>query len=225
MTNEASAAHAAGQSAAGQLSTWYHGMLVVLDGASTADVPCGTCTACCTSRQFIPVDPDEHAALAAIPAALLFPAPGSSTGQQVMGYDEQGCCPMFVDGVCSIYAARPRACRAYDCRVFAATGVTPDADKPRIAQQASRWSFGPATPDDTAVEQAIAAARSHLQRTQDAIDPALRPASASQAAVITLLLAHAFLVPAPSGAVAFNDLDDAQSAASLQAILASRISR
>ena len=33
-------------------------------------------------------------------------------------------------GGCSIYDHRPRTCRTFDCRVFAAAGVAVDADKP-----------------------------------------------------------------------------------------------
>ena len=94
-------------------------------GSGGSDVPCGTCTACCTSSQFVHIEPDERDALAHIPAELLFPAPGRPRGHVLLGYDERGHCPMLVDGACSIYAHRPRTCRTYDCRVFAAAGVDP----------------------------------------------------------------------------------------------------
>lgn len=74
-----------------------------------------------------------------IPADLLFAAPGAPAGHLLMGYDEQGCCPMLVEGRCSIYEHRPLACRQYDCRVFTATGVVPD--KPLIRSQIVRWRF------------------------------------------------------------------------------------
>ncbi|HET7720760.1 MAG TPA: YkgJ family cysteine cluster protein, partial [Acidimicrobiales bacterium] len=99
---------------AGRFSTW-----LVRIGV---DVPCGTCTACCTSSQFVHIGPDERDTLSRIPKALLFPAPGQPKGHVVMGYDERGHCPMFVDGACSIYEHRPRTCRTYDCRVFPAAG-------------------------------------------------------------------------------------------------------
>ncbi|HJV08323.1 MAG TPA: YkgJ family cysteine cluster protein, partial [Acidimicrobiales bacterium] len=92
---------------AGRFSTW----LAQLAGGDV-DVPCGACTACCTSSQFVHIGPDESETLARIPPALLFPAPGLPKGHVVMGYDERGHCPMFVDGGCSIYEARPRTCRA-----------------------------------------------------------------------------------------------------------------
>src|SRR5204862_263741 len=81
--------------------------------------------------------------LAHIPPALLFPAPRMPAGHVLLGYDENGCCPMLVDGGCSIYDHRPRTCRTYDCRVFPAAGIdiSDDGDKGPIAHQARRWRF------------------------------------------------------------------------------------
>jgi Fe-S-cluster containining protein len=121
---------------AGRFSEW----LDELQQRREMVVPCGNCTACCTSSQFVHIEPDETETLARVPAALRFPAPGLPTGHVVLGYDEHGRCPMLVDGGCSIYAHRPRACRTYDCRVFAATGVTPEA-QPAIAARVVRWRF------------------------------------------------------------------------------------
>jgi len=81
-----------------------------------------------------------------VPPEVLFPAPGFPAGHVLMGYDDHGNCPMFKDGKCSIYEHRPRTCRTYDCRVFAATDVLP-AD-PTIAARASHWRFAYATPDE-----------------------------------------------------------------------------
>ena len=75
----------------------------------------------------------------AIPRALLFPAPGLPPGNLVMGYDETGCCPMLVCSRCTIYEHRPTACRTYDCRIYAAAGVS--ADRADIAAQVARWRF------------------------------------------------------------------------------------
>ena len=71
-----------------------------------------------------------------------------------MGYDDRGHCPMFADGRCSIYANRPRTCRTYDCRVFAAAGVVPD--DPDIAARVRQWRFDYA---DAADEKAHADVR------------------------------------------------------------------
>lgn len=50
---------------------------------------------------------------------------------------------MLHDGVRSIYEHRPRTCRRFDCRVFAASGVEADDSTPLIAVQSRRWSFAP----------------------------------------------------------------------------------
>ncbi len=124
---------------AGDFTVWLAATQRVLRQADDAAVPCDGCIACCTASQFIHIGPDETDALAAIPPALLFPAPGLPPGHVLLGYDEAGRCPMLVDGACSIYASRPLTCRAYDCRVFAATGIE-DAPEP-VATRARRWRF------------------------------------------------------------------------------------
>ena len=61
--------------AAGDFSSWMTEMQGAIRGERGSDVPCGGCTACCTSSQFVHIEPDETDTLAHIPAALLFPAP------------------------------------------------------------------------------------------------------------------------------------------------------
>ncbi len=130
---------AADHFAAGDFSGWIIGMQAALRGEQESDVPCGSCTGCCTSSQFVHIAPDETDTLAHIPSALLFPAPRMPRGNVLLGYDEHGHCPMLVDGACSIYAHRPRTCRIYDCRVFAAAGVELDeGEKVHIAHRTTR---------------------------------------------------------------------------------------
>jgi hypothetical protein len=108
-----------------------------------------------------------------------------------MGYDENGHCPMLVDGACSIYEHRPRTCRTYDCRVFAASGVELEGPaRSAIRAQVGRWQFqlperidhlqlravrsatsllGELEPDFDATERALAAIEIHDQLL--AIDP------------------------------------------------------
>lgn len=129
-----------GRVAAGEFGAWLVAMRAALRGEADAQVPCGTCTACCRSRQFVHVEPDETGTLDVIPAELLFPAPGLPPGHMVLGYDSAGCCPMLVDGACSIYANRPRACRMFDCRLLAATGRVDD-DRPLLAERVRSWEF------------------------------------------------------------------------------------
>jgi Fe-S-cluster containining protein len=82
----------------------------------------------------------------------------------VMGYDEHGACPMLVNGACSIYEHRPRACRTYDCRVFAAAGVdVTDDGKPGVATRVRRWRFTFATPRDAEERDAMRRAARYLE--------------------------------------------------------------
>ncbi|HET7654424.1 MAG TPA: YkgJ family cysteine cluster protein [Acidimicrobiales bacterium] len=124
---------------AGDFASWFDVVRAAMRGEGDVDVPCDGCTACCRSSQFVHIAPDETSTLAAVPAALRFPAPALPPGHVVLGYDEQGRCPMLVDDRCSIYEVRPRACRTYDCRVFAASGVEPDSAL--VGERASRWRF------------------------------------------------------------------------------------
>ena len=127
---------------AGRFSTWLGMIREVIRTGGTSDVPCGSCTGCCTSSQFIHIAPDEVDALAVIPGELLFSAPRLPVGHVLMGYDEDGHCPMLVDGACSIYEHRPRTCRTYDCRVFAASDLAlDDPAKSGISDQVRRWQF------------------------------------------------------------------------------------
>lgn len=64
---------------------------------------------------------------------------------------------MLGDAGCRIYDDRPRTCRTYDCRVFAAAGVVPE--QPLIAERVRRWRFEILDEDDRwAAEQLTAAA-------------------------------------------------------------------
>ena len=144
-------------------ASWIDGMRAALHGERDAVVPCNGCTACCTSSQFVHVEPGETDALAHIPRELLFPAPGRPAGHVVMGYDERGHCPMLADGRCSIYAHRPRACRTYDCRVFAAADVAvDDPAHAAIAQRVTQWHFDIPTDDARARRDAVRAAAAFL---------------------------------------------------------------
>jgi uncharacterized protein len=156
---------------AGEFRQWLVTARDAITEGRQAVVPCRGCTACCRSSQFVELGPDETDALAHIPPALLFPAPGRP-GFTVLGYDERGHCPMLVDDRCSIYEHRPRACRTYDCRVFAATGLEPDGPgKEALIRRIRRWRF---TYDD-------AAARRLHDDLRDAAHAA--PANATEAAV------------------------------------------
>lgn len=179
--------------AAGDFSSWLTEMQGAIRGEHGSDVPCGSCTACCTSSQFIHIDPDEADTLAHLPAELLFPAPRLPDGQVLLGYDEQGRCPMLIGGRCSIYEHRPRTCRTYDCRVFPAAGIEPEDDKPLIVRQVRRWRFGFPTGADGARHQAVHAAAAFLGDHGDLLPDALAPRNATELAVLAVEIHEAFL--------------------------------
>jgi len=188
---------------AGSFSAWLAAMTAALAGAGDAGVPCGGCTACCRSAQFVPVGADETDTIAHVPTALLFPAP-RRPGHFVLGYDERGHCPMLVDDRCSIYEHRPRACRTYDCRVFPASGVEADAAaQPDLARRVSRWRFTYDGPDDHRRHDAVRAAAAFLRRHADALPEGAVPRKPPQLAVLAVELHEQFL---SAGAVVEPDL-------------------
>jgi Fe-S-cluster containining protein len=90
---------------------------------------------------FIHIQPDETQTIRRIPRALLFPALGLPKGHMLMGYRDDGSCPMLVDNECSIYEDRPQTCRDYDCRIFRATAVPVDPAQTEIANRVKAWAF------------------------------------------------------------------------------------
>lgn len=182
---------------AGELAAWLHDADAALRDGRTAPVPCGDCTACCTSSQFVHIAPDETATLARIPKALLFPAPGMPRGHVVLGYDTRGQCPMLIDGRCSIYEVRPRTCRTYDCRIFAATGVAQDEPgAAAIARRARRWQFTGAVAAADAERIAAAAAAAFLRAHPALLTDAGIPPTATQVAVVALAIRRSFVATA-----------------------------
>jgi Fe-S-cluster containining protein len=184
---------------AGNFSSWLGQMRAALAGRGTTDVPCDGCTACCTSSQFVHIDPDEADTLDHIPSELLFPAPGYPDGHVLLGYDEQGHCPMLGDAGCSIYAHRPRACRVYDCRVFAATGVEIDEPtKAAVAQRSRRWRFSLPSTDDEALHQATRAAAAYLEAHCSELPGGGHMLSATHRAVLAIEVADVFIESDPA---------------------------
>jgi len=126
---------------AGGFADWILAMQRGMRTGEGSDVPCGGCVACCTSGQLVPVDEDERAALPA--HAVVETAAGT-----VLARTEDGACLSLVQNRCTVYESRPSACRIYDCRIFPATGLEPEDDKPAIREQAGRWRFRIETDDD-----------------------------------------------------------------------------
>ncbi|MGE0817987.1 MAG: YkgJ family cysteine cluster protein [Candidatus Nanopelagicales bacterium] len=186
---------------AGPFTVWLGTIGPALRGEGESDVPCGTCTACCTSSQFVLVTPEDTAARSVIPAALLFPAP-FMPGSHLLPYDERGRCPMLGERGCTIYAERPMTCRTYDCRVFPAAGV--EADKPAIAERAARWEFEHPSEADVATHEAVMAAARWVGTHADLLPEELRPPHPTALAVLAVQVHHVFLDgdPADSDVVA-----------------------
>lgn len=197
---------------AGAFGSWLRNVRAAIREDADSDVPCDGCTACCRSSQFIHIAPTETDALANIPRELLFPAPGRPAGHVLMGYDDQGACPMLVGDACSIYRHRPTTCRTYDCRVLAATGLGLGSDggdaQPLIATRARRWRFDAPSASDRASQDAVlAAARFVTERRvaltsgseADGEHPAI-PTDPTQVAVLAVDIADVFMGTADDGA-------------------------
>ena len=144
---------------AGPFGAWLTAARASLRGEGRGmDVPCGECVGCCTSSMFVHVGPGETDALAVIPARLLVRAPGRPRGHKLLGFADDGSCPMFKAGGCSIYEHRPRTCRDYDCRMFAAAGIDAGDDKPVISERVRSWAFSYESGEARRAHEAVRAA-------------------------------------------------------------------
>jgi Fe-S-cluster containining protein len=178
---------------AGEFGAWLRAVRAALRDDGDSDVACGTCTGCCTSSYFITVRPQDVAARRRIPVELLVPVPNAPPGLQLMGYDERGHCPMLRDGRCSIYADRPQTCRTYDCRVYAAAGLSPGADKPVIAERVRAWEFTYADDDARRAHAAVRLAAKFIRDDAASFPRGAVPDRTGEVAVAALKAYEAFL--------------------------------
>jgi len=192
---------------AGDFRGWLRDFEQALDTGQDMNVPCNGCTACCRSSQFVHIEPDEHDALAHSPRELLVVAPRMPPGHVVLGYNERGECPMLVDDRCSIYEHRPRACRTYDCRVFAATDVSVDATKPAIAARVNRWRFRHEDAQAERAQVAVRDAAAFISRNAAALPESVRPRTSAQHAVAAVQ-AHRVFVREPGAESRTGDAPD-----------------
>jgi hypothetical protein len=176
---------------AGDFAAWLDAFRAAQSTGRGIDVPCGGCTACCTSGQFVHIGPDETDTLAHIPSELLAPAPRLPAGHVVLGYDSAGRCPLLVDGACSIYEHRPRACRAYDCRVFVASGVDVDAAKPALVRRVARWRFSHPEPRDRRLHDAVRKTAAFIRDDDELRAAGLCPRAPADLAVLAIAVHHA----------------------------------
>lgn len=179
---------------AGDFSAWLQQTRNALYDGAGSDVACGECTGCCSSSYFIHVRPADTAALARIPKDMLVAAPGQPIGNMLMGYDENGLCPMLTEGRCSIYAYRPQTCRDYDCRVFAAAGIAAgDNDKSVINQRVKSWKFSYPSAQDSAEHRAVQVAASFIKNNRASFPGGRIPENPSQLAILALKVYPVFL--------------------------------
>lgn len=181
----------------GEFARWLQEYLRAQTQADpNGDVPCGECNACCKASYFIPIDSAERETLALIPAAHLTRTRPANDNEPQWALDQScaGQCPMLIDDACSIYEQRPRACRRYDCRVFAATGVgLGTGPRAAVNDQVWQWRFDYPTELDLACHSAVLAAAAFLQRCIDLIDPEVAPSDAGELAKTAVLVHELFL--------------------------------
>lgn len=179
---------------AGDFSRWLRQTRANLKVEQGVDVDCRDCTGCCTSSYFIHIRPDERQALAHIPKKLTVPAPGMPKGHVLMGYNQEGLCPMLMGGKCTIYQHRPQTCRNYDCRVFTAAGITAgEADKSTINRRVQLWQFTYPTQRDLEEHQAVQAAAHFILDRAHAFPGGRAPTHPSQVAILALKSFDVFL--------------------------------
>jgi Fe-S-cluster containining protein len=142
---------------------------------------------------FIHIKPEETQTLRRIPRALLFPAPGRPKGHVLMGYNDQGQCPMLIDNQCSIYEDRPQTCRDYDCRIFAATGVSVDPrTQPEIAQRVQEWAFNFENIESRDEDRILKEAAAFLDKNRELFPPWSIPNNPVQLAVLAVRIYRLF---------------------------------
>jgi len=181
--------------AAGPFGKWLNEARAALSGDAGSDVPCGDCVGCCVSSYFIPVRPEDTGAIARIPPELLVRAPGPG-GNAMLGYREDGTCPMLHAGKCSIYTDRPQTCRDYDCRIFAAAGIDAGGeDKHVINRRVRAWRFTYPTDAERKAHEAIRATAAFIRDKKASFPGGRAPTAPTGIAVLALKAHTVFLDP------------------------------
>lgn len=179
---------------AGNFTTWLNDTVTSLQNDKEAFVSCGDCSACCRSSYFIHIKPSDVLTLSHVPEELLFSAPGLPAGHKLMGYDEKGRCPMFINESCSIYQYRPQICKQYDCRIFPATNIQlDDEDKSAIAQQSIRWEFKISSKQDELHLKAVQHAAKFLTDQKSKFPKGFIPGNTTQQATLAIRIYPIFL--------------------------------
>jgi uncharacterized protein len=182
--------------AAGPFGKWLEATRAALRGDVGTDVPCGDCVGCCVSSYFIPVRPTDTRALERIPTELLVNSPGTGGRNLLMGYREDGTCPMLASGKCTIYDARPQTCRDYDCRIFAAAGIDAGGDdKFVINRRVHEWRFAYPTDAEQQTHEAVKRTAAFIRDKKASFPGGRAPTAPTGIAVLAVKTYAVFLDP------------------------------
>ena len=180
---------------AGPFADWLRGAEAMLRGTGGADVPCGSCVGCCVSSYHIWLRPEDRVAYDEVPEEFLLRGRDQPAGHHLMGYRDDGRCPMLTATGCRIYADRPQTCRDYDCRIFAAAGIEAGGDAKRIINDRVRaWRFTYADAADRAAHAAIKATAAFIRGNAEAF-AGNAPTAPTGIAVLALKAHRVFLDP------------------------------
>lgn len=179
---------------AGPFGEWLERTLALLRGDGEAEVPCGTCTGCCTSSYYIRIRPKDRPAVTGFARPYLLTPPGIAPGDALMGWREDGTCPALEQGRCRIYAQRPMTCRDYDCRVFTAAGIDAgDERKAVINARVRAWRFRFVSDEERRAFDAIRRASEFIRRHGDRFPAGFAPTAPTGIAVLALKIHRVFL--------------------------------
>ncbi|HEY2401531.1 MAG TPA: YkgJ family cysteine cluster protein, partial [Steroidobacteraceae bacterium] len=151
------------------------------------------CRGCCISGYSVQIRPHDAGARALIPAELLARVQGFARDELTLAARPDGTCPMLRDNECSIYESRPQTCRDYDCRVFAASGISPD--KLVIHQRVSQWRFSYPTELDRKAHSAVLATADFIRTRRSSFPNQRAPLGPSGISVLACESYSVFLQP------------------------------
>jgi hypothetical protein len=121
-------------------------------------------------------------------------APGQPDGFFVVGFSNDGSCPMLNERRCSIYPQRPRTCRDYDCRIFAAAGIDAGGpDKAVINERVRAWAFSYDNDADRVAHAAVRTAAAFIAEHAASFPDGRAPSAPSDIAVLALKAYTVFL--------------------------------
>jgi hypothetical protein len=111
----------------------------------------------------------------------------------MMGYFEDGTCPMLSAGQCTIYDRRPQTCRDYDCRIFAAAGIDAGPGKPVINKRVHEWVFAYPSAEDRRAHDAVRAAAAFVRDRRASFPGGRAPSAPTGIAVLAVKVYTVFL--------------------------------